>query len=403
MTAQQIKTKPVIEVVEEFGDYLRISRISPALEHGPPVVLFHGGNVSSAMFTSPSSSDEKVGGIANYLRGMGADVWLVDWRASAHPTTSGRPGRDDNSWHQKMTLDDAADSDVVSALRCVKKMTNSKHVGLLGHCLGGTILSMAIAGGQVTKAWGRSGVSAVVTGVGLFCHGSTENQVKVADQILEFHGAAPDARWLDPVSTVEGAEPDSTWPTNVRRAFDRWKEFSGHDCRYRSNPDTDDEFADLCQRLSFLFGCPYEESQLHEAVHRWELIRQFGAIHTKLFLHGARNLRRGWVAPFNTGTDRSEHHYVSDAALQEFSFLEQITLCTGARNQLWHRDSIDRMYEWLGRDNRIRQRIAHKRVFEAYGHQDLYWGKRSILDIYPTLASGLLPPTACIRSREVAQ
>ncbi|HEY6555695.1 MAG TPA: hypothetical protein VI072_00420, partial [Polyangiaceae bacterium] len=59
-------------------------------------------------------------------------------------------------------------------------------------------------------------------------------------------------------------------------------------------------------------------------------------------------------------------------------------------NQLWHRDSIDRMYDWLRRDPRVR---VTKRVFERYGHQDLWWSPRSAEPggVYDYVASHLTP------------
>ena len=54
-----------------------------------------------------------------------------------------------------------------------------------------------------------------------------------------------------------------------------------------------------------------------------------------------------------------------------------LTLITGTENQVWHRDSIDCMHEWLHRELGSGARKIRKRVFEDYGHVDLWWSRRA--------------------------
>ena len=56
--------------------------------------------------------------------------------------------------------------------------------------------------------------------------------------------------------------------------------------------------------------------------------------------------------------------------------LSAITLITGAHNQLWRRDSVHRMYEWLTSDSNQARASVQRRVLREYAHQDLLWGER---------------------------
>jgi hypothetical protein len=67
-----------------------------------------------------------------------------------------------------------------------------------------------------------------------------------------------------------------------------------------------------------------------------------------------------------------------------------VTLITGNENQVWHRDSIDRMYEWLRRELPLSHRPhVRKHVLPLYGHQDLLWGSKAAMDVYPSIEEGL--------------
>ncbi|HEY3496206.1 MAG TPA: hypothetical protein VGK73_16015, partial [Polyangiaceae bacterium] len=70
---------------------------------------------------------------------------------------------------------------------------------------------------------------------------------------------------------------------------------------------------------------------------------------------------------------------------------KRITLVTGAENRLWHRDSVDLMYEWL-RNEAAPSKLggtAVKHVLPGYAHQDLLWGARAERDVYPLILAGL--------------
>jgi hypothetical protein len=112
-----------------------------------------------------------------------------------------------------------------------------------------------------------------------------------------------------------------------------------------------------------------------------------------VYQHAAQNALRGFAAPFgeegrlHPATSNEE---IPDKLASRYIHLEafkdlEITLITGADNPLWHRDSIDRMAEWLAR----RGRPATKHVLDGYGHQDLWWGERSEKDVFPLVLEGV--------------
>jgi hypothetical protein len=151
----------------------------------------------------------------------------------------------------------------------------------------------------------------------------------------------------------------------------------------------------MCNRLSFMYGPPYFELNVGDVVHAPEFLsKQFGAIPLRMYLHAAKNVRRGWAAPYDA---LNHSDWIGPKARGRFDQLKFITLITGARNQLWHRDSIDRMYEWLSRG--VRKPNTHrptvtKHILPTYGHQDLLWGKRANEAVFKDkILSGLPPPS----------
>lgn len=124
-----------------------------------------------------------------------------------------------------------------------------------------------------------------------------------------------------------------------------------------------------------------------------QLKEQFGGIPLRMYLQGAQNLRRRWAGPFvdtTPGSANIQHdaEWIGPAALERFLSLPAVTLITGARNQLWHRDSIDRMYEWLTSGSRTATRKVRKHVVPGYAHQDLLWGVDAEEDVFPLIVEG---------------
>ena len=81
--------------------------------------------------------------------------------------------------------------------------------------------------------------------------------------------------------------------------------------------------------------------------------------------------------------------FLDEDARDAFRSLRKVTLITGALNRLWHRDSIDLMYEWLVRGSAAYRGRVHKHVLPGYGHQDLLWGRDASRDVWLRIREGL--------------
>lgn len=134
-----------------------------------------------------------------------------------------------------------------------------------------------------------------------------------------------------------------------------------------------------------------------------ELSEQFGGIPLRMYLHGAQNVRRGWAGQFVDSNQSAasrpmlDRSYVDEKALGNFREVLSVALITGAENQLWHRDSVDRMYQWLMNDleGAPRRNLKHqvkRHVLSGYAHQDLLWGKNAWADVFPYILDGLGGP-----------
>ena len=106
-----------------------------------------------------------------------------------------------------------------------------------------------------------------------------------------------------------------------------------------------------------------------------------------LYRHCGQNLRRGVYAPLDASEDLLGLAPSDKPNAAHFTM--PVTLITGEQNALWHRESIDRMYEWL-RSNGRRDCVKH--VVPDFAHQDLLWGTRSEEVVFPRIRGGLLPP-----------
>ena len=145
-----------------------------------------------------------------------------------------------------------------------------------------------------------------------------------------------------------------------------------------------------------MYGIPYHHRKLVEVIHGTDSIEpqlqeQFGAIPLAMYLNAARNLRAGQALIVDEGLregGRTDAEMVSDTARARFRELK-VTLVTGALNRLWHRDSIDRMHEWLCRGSSRGLSRIQKHVFPDFAHQDLWWATDSPTKIYPTVIEAL--------------
>jgi hypothetical protein len=182
---------------------------------------------------------------------------------------------------------------------------------------------------------------------------------------------------LTPLHRPRGGTSSDPWPADMLRDYQIWP-----DAWLPSNLRPSDR---IFQGLSFMFGRPYQRPRVPRDL---DLAALFGGMHLGLYIHAEQLVRRGFAdrldAPDAFGrtrrsrSSRGPHHehgggegHRGDLVPRHF-LDKRITLITGGQNQLWHRDSIDRMYDWLR--SQPCQHDPVKRIRPEYAHQDLLWG-----------------------------
>ena len=396
------------EVRTADGVRLQLRRYLPAGVQRPsfatPVLLLHGASANHKTFLVGSHD-----GLAGWLFSNGFDPWLLDWRGSGLLDRT----KNEDVAPREYNFNAAAEYDVPAAVERICRELSSDGDGgkprlaVLGHCMGGGILAEAVARGHLeTLPVDRI----VLLALGLFYETPIDGRLKSDERLLEQlvteSDATPALRFINPTvkeADGDGFTLDDAWHPTLENLFRQWPG------RLKFHPDNHSGSAaqrccnEMCDRIAFMYGMPYHHHNLIDDVHGIVdahgkntlppiLGDQFGAIPLHMYVHAARNIREG-QATFYTKEEPPRPAgatMLDQAARARFQALKSVTLVTGALNRLWHRNSIDLMYEWLGRGTAGRETGRFKkRVFAHYAHQDLLWGRRSAADIFPTIGQGL--------------
>jgi pimeloyl-ACP methyl ester carboxylesterase len=332
----------------------------------PAVLLLHGASASSETFLLPREA-----GLAHALCERGFEVFLLDWRGGKLVADRERAPEQ----RALFTMDRVAHEDFPAALRVmhVQRRDRSAKLHIVAHCFGAGCLAMSIGGGALVEL-AKEGIAVdriVLLTLGLFYVAPWDGFIKADDFVIE--------RVIASTPEVHGINPhvdENPWPAQMERAFSKWPKQLLPQCGIGS-----------CQRVSFMFGAPYLEANLSDAIHCEETIaEQFGTMPIMLYAHAGQNVRRGYAAPLDaepTADGRAERRrYMQRAPFEA----HDITLITGTENTIWHPDSIHRMHEWL-MASPLRRSVKH--VLPGYGHQDLLWGNKAGEDVYPLILEGL--------------
>jgi cholesterol oxidase len=346
---------------------------------GPPVLLLHGGSTCSDIFLVPG------GGLVQYLLNRNWEVWTLDWRGSCRVVDALPPSSLAGSMEAEralFTLDSVALCDIPLALAKMREhLEPDQKIGIVAFCAGAGALAMSIARGKL-RGLGVDNV--VLMTLGLFYETPWDGWIKAEDFLIE--------RVVVEDANCRGVSPHRTpWARDMEEAFKRWPQ------AWLTAGSTSSHA--MYRRLTFMFGEPYAatlEPEMPESV----LLSMFGSLHLGLYLHLGQQVRRGHAAPFNAPdiVDRSRVRPGSGLGrahdLNPEPFYDgSVVLIGGAQNRLWHRDSVDLMYEWL-RSNAppsARKSSIRKHILTDYAHLDLLWGKRAREDVYPLIKDSLDP------------
>jgi cholesterol oxidase len=347
---------------------------------GPPVLLLHGGSTCSDIFLAPG------GGLVQYLLNRNWEVWTLDWRGSCRVVD---PLLSQDSLHGSVeaeralfTLDHVATQDIPRALRKMREHVDTdQKIGVVGFCAGSGALSMAIARGELC---GLGVDNVVLMTLGLFYETPWDGWIKAEDFLIE--------RVIVQDRALRCVGPHQTpWAPAMEQAFERWPEawlMPGSSSMQQ-----------MYRRLTFMFGEPYAAT-LQPEILPGELLGMFGNLHLGLYLHLGQQVRRGHAAPFNAPDILDRSRLRSSSAPRRNDDLKpnhfydgSVVLIGGAQNRLWHRDSIDLMYEWLRSNAPLgaRKSSIRKHILTDYAHLDLLWGERAREEVYPLIKDGLDP------------
>jgi len=381
---ERLRDSATLFWVEPEGLKLPLKRHRGRNGGGPPVLLLHGGSTCSDIFLVPN------GGLVQYLLNRGWEVWTLDWRGSCRvvdPLISRQLSEAEEVERERalFTLDNVAERDVPLALAEMRKHIDAdQKIGVVAFCAGAGALSMAIARGML-RDFGVDNV--VLMTLGLFYETPWDGWVKAEDFLIErVMVQDPRARGISP--------HESPWVKDMEVAFESWP-------NAWFEPGTS-AVQKMYRRLTFMFGQPYASS-LEPEMPASVLLSMFGHLHLGLYLHLGQQVRRGYAARFDA-LDVLDRSRISSKAVRaanhdlvaEHFYAGNIVLLAGARNRLWHRDSIDLMYEWL-RSNApagARKSSIRKHVLPGYAHLDLLWGPRAREDVYELIKDSLDPASA---------
>jgi cholesterol oxidase len=343
---------------------------------GRPVLLVHGASAASDTFRIGET-----GTLVDHLLREGFDVWTLDWRASMRRVRAVYC----RNRATDFTIDAAASHDVPRAIAAMRSDHGvAGRIGLVGHCMGGAIVTQGIVQGNIKLA---DVENVVITALGLFYRAAIDNVLKAEDGVLEelLTGKArqallhPTKKW-DPDLCQQDAV-DGDWDPLLQKPYEVWRQTPlRHQCDIT-----------FCHRISYMFGMPYLPDSIRSIHDDGRLLAsQFGYIPVQFLLHCAQNLRRGYAAPF-VASARARSLAADETYLNHEAFRDRkLTLITGDLNSLWHRDSIDTMYEWLFRGRKSEQpREVRKHVLAGFGHQDLHWGSKAPSEVFPRIVEGL--------------
>lgn len=361
-----------------------------------PVLLLHGASANHRTFLTG-----KDGGLAGWLSPY-RDVWLLDWRGSSLvlDEEANLPAlREDGD---TFNFNEAASRDVRAAIDFIRARSPQHRVSVLGFCMGAAALAEAVALGGVTA---DEIDCLVLMTLGLFYETPVDGRLKGEDRILEQLKNQPFPKdrpflFIDPRVAKSKLELRTPWPAQLNELYQDWPSaLKSHEetAPAGKQPGSLDPVVHMCNRVSFMYGMPYSHGNLVDEIHATDagtgqatIETLFGAIPLHMYIHGARNIRQGHATTYRkVAGAHADADYVSDDARTRFRSLDRVTLITGALNRLWHRDSIDRMYEWLRRGSLSDAHKIQKHVIPGYGHQDLLWGRTAQKDVFKKILTGL--------------
>lgn len=318
------------------GVELRLTRYQGGTKG--PVILAPGFGTSIAAFTI----DTVATNLPEALFADGYDVWLFDYRASpALPSA-----------RTQFSLDDVATRDYPAAVAKVREVTRAADVQVMAHCVGSMTFLMAMMSGL-------QGVrSAIASALAFYPVSTMANRIRAG---LDLGTAAANAGLETMTTDFDSQRKLDVFIDNVLRLV----------------PSREQCTSAVCRRILGIYGDVFKHDQLNDDTHR-AIHEMFGVANLTTFNHISLMVRKGQIV------DR----HGDDTYLPHIDRLAiPLTLVTGAENNLFLPEGTARTLQTLAQHNEatLYQRV----VFPHYAHMDLYIGRDSARDVFPTIVSEL--------------
>jgi cholesterol oxidase len=303
-----------------------------------PVILAPGFGTSTLAFTIDTVDTN----LPEALFASGYDVWLFDYRASPELPVS----------RTQFTLDDVATQDYPAAVEKVRAVTGAPDVQVMAHCVGSITFLMAMMSGL-------KGVrSSIASALAFYPVSTMANRIRAGLDL----GTAASKAGLETMTTD----------------FDRQRKLDVFiDNVLKMVPSKEQCTSAVCRRILGIYGDVYKHDQLNEETHR-AIHEMFGVANLTTFNHLSLMVRKGQIVD-----SRGEDEYLTH--LDRLAI--PVTLVTGAENNLFLPEGTAKTLQTLAKANdaTLYQRV----VFPNYAHMDLYIGRDSARDVFPTIVSEL--------------
>ncbi len=269
-------------LVTRDGVELMLHRLP--VKGGRPVLLLHGASAGADTFLTPRGGRSDQLNLVEYLVKEEFEPWLLDWRGSKDVIDM-ILGSNEKASKLKPGLFDfnqAAENDIAAALDAIeyvkneerKEATKSEYdepmrIDAIGYCLGGAILAEALLK-QVPGVHERLSHVVLMT-IGFFyqmnAHGRLKAEAHLLKRVISDH---PDRRVLDPRVDGESGEipPENGWPAFVETLYQAWRHpYDKARMDHENIPERDRYVLEMFNRVSFMFGEPYHETNLVPEIH----------------------------------------------------------------------------------------------------------------------------------------
>ncbi len=261
----------------------------------PPVLLLHGASAGADTFLTPRPGSG--GGTPNfvdYLFNHGFEPWLLDWRSSHHVVErlKGRSAGEVPKG-ELFNFNDAAKHDIKAAIAAIDIVMMKERRGkplpkiaAVGFCMGSAILAEALlqAGtGEEDQFDLTDRLSHVVLmTIGLFYQMNLNGRLKAEAHLLQRVIAdQKKRRFLDPTVVREDGIPAvnpatgetrwrlvNPWPGQLEKLYQAWRHPYARERLLQENIMQRDCYVrEMFNRISFMFGEPYQEGNLIPEIH----------------------------------------------------------------------------------------------------------------------------------------